>query len=534
VTYQNGGRRSPTWTASSTRTTATPTAPAATWRTPAARPVFDEVYQYDSLDRLTQAQRGTLSGGAITNVVWTQSFGLDALGNWDSVTGEAPGRSHNRRNQITGRNGTAWSNGDYYDANGNLKKDERGYKLEYDAWDRLVRVRNASNAIVAEYTYDGRGYRVQKITPDGTVVDYYYSEDWQVVEERTSTGGGGGSGTTTATYVWGTGYVDGLVARETPAHGRQYALYDANFNVTSLISSSGIVQERYVYDPYGAVSYKTGSWGNLSASQYGQVYLFQGLRWDAATGAYHARHRDLSPVLGRWLQPDPLGYVDGSNAYLAHLSDPLRYVDPAGLKSWIDVAFDSITFAPVDVLIPQSAWDAVPESFHFGLDIFGIGDITPCSDLLNAKLYAKKGRKLDTAISVAGIVPYAGDSAKTVRLCARVPRPVARQHLCPNPHGSRGSPEHQQRIADRIDELTAQGHTHTHGGSLPEEIVKTPGGHKEYRRPDITTTDPSGKTNRENVGRTTKCGDPVARETRALDDIEAARGERPGYTGYDR
>lgn len=101
----------------------------------------------------------------------------------------------------------------------------------------------------------------------------------------------------------------------------------------------------------------------------------------------------------------------------------------------------------------------------------------------------------------------------------------------PNPYGSRGGPKHQDTVNKRINELEAGGHTHVGGGSKPEITVRTPKGQK--RRPDITTTDPQGNIYHENVGRTNKNGDPVARERRALDDIEQATGRRPGYTPYD-
>jgi len=104
----------------------------------------------------------------------------------------------------------------------------------------------------------------------------------------------------------------------------------------------------------------------------------------------------------------------------------------------------------------------------------------------------------------------------------------------PNPHGSRGGPAHRGAIERRIDELRAEGHEHVGGGSLPEEVIPTPGGCKTCRRPDITTRAPDGSTYRENVGRSTRSGDPIGRERRALDDIEAATGTRPGYTPYDR
>jgi hypothetical protein len=45
---------------------------------------------------------------------------------------------------------------------------------------------------------------------------------------------------------------------------------------------------------------------------------------------------------------------------------------------------------------------------------------------------------------------------------------------------------------------------------------------------------PDGSLYRENVGQTMSTGKPVPREVKALDDLERALGERPGYTPYDR
>ena len=104
----------------------------------------------------------------------------------------------------------------------------------------------------------------------------------------------------------------------------------------------------------------------------------------------------------------------------------------------------------------------------------------------------------------------------------------------PNPYGSRGGPAHQNTVERRINELKAGGHQHVGGGELREEEVKTPEGAKSSRRPDITTLAPDGSAYRENVGRSTASGAPVARERKALDDIEAQTGARPGYTPYDR
>ncbi len=49
-----------------------------------------------------------------------------------------------------------------------------------------------------------------------------------------------------------------------------------------------------------------------------------------STGLYMVRFRVYDPKLGRWLQRDPLGYIDGTNCYLAVRGNPTAYTDPTG------------------------------------------------------------------------------------------------------------------------------------------------------------------------------------------------------------
>jgi RHS repeat-associated protein len=116
---------------------------------------------------------------------------------------------------------------------------------------------------------------------------------------------------------------------------RLYVQQDANWNVTALIDTSGNVVERYVYDPYGAVTVLTPSWGARAASLYNWLYLHQGGRYDPATGLYNFRHRDYSPLLMRWLQSDPLSFAAGDpNLYRDEGNNPVKSTDPTGLIDW--------------------------------------------------------------------------------------------------------------------------------------------------------------------------------------------------------
>jgi len=96
---------------------------------------------------------------------------------------------------------------------------------------------------------------------------------------------------------------------------------------------------------------------------------------------------------------------------------------------------------------------------------------------------------------------------------------------------------HNDIIDRRIGELKGElgaGWEHIGGGTLTEEWILTPGGTKSARRPDITFHNPTtGEYYRENVGKTTTDGNIIPREVEALNDIEAATGQRPIYTPYD-
>ena len=102
-----------------------------------------------------------------------------------------------------------------------------------------------------------------------------------------------------------------------------------------------------------------------------------------------------------------------------------------------------------------------------------------------------------------------------------------------NPGGRYGSPEHRRKVAERAKQLETEGYEITGGGGrLPERAVTTLEGKRRY--PDISAKDPFGRSYYENVGRTTKSGEPVARERKALADINRATGTESGFTAYDR
>lgn len=98
--------------------------------------------------------------------------------------------------------------------------------------------------------------------------------------------------------------------------------------------------ERYAYDPYGQVQVFDAAWTPRAGSAYGNAILFAGYYRDDETGLYHVRHRMYHPQLGRWLQRDPAGYVDGLNLYEYVGGNPIGAVDPSGLDGFAEWFLD--------------------------------------------------------------------------------------------------------------------------------------------------------------------------------------------------
>jgi RHS repeat-associated protein len=311
---------------------------------------FDELFHlsgagngYDGLNRITDFALGQLNATR-DSLVGTpgspENWGLDLLGNWSTFSsgGTTQTRHHNAQNQVTDVNGNPLA----YDNNGNTLTDDRGDSFVHDAWNRPVRVLDPNGNLLARYSYDASGRRIQEVENDAwgnpTTRDVYFSAQGQAVEERETDPFG--NTVVRAQNVWSPVAVQALVLRDRdPAptgsgvlSERLYVLQDANWNVRAVVDATGAVQERYVYDSYGQVTVWDPVYGQpLGGSQVGFAYLYQGGRLDPNTALYHFGHRDYSPTLGRWLQQDPAGYVDGANLYQEVRSNPVNGTDPQGL-----------------------------------------------------------------------------------------------------------------------------------------------------------------------------------------------------------
>jgi hypothetical protein len=98
----------------------------------------------------------------------------------------------------------------------------------------------------------------------------------------------------------------------------------------------------------------------------------------------------------------------------------------------------------------------------------------------------------------------------------------------------KGEGPHNKKIEEEAKRLSDAGNTIESGGGGTEEVIKTRGGQKQSRRPDIVYRTPSGERRGVNVGKTMKDGRPVPRERSALDDLNRYGGLPTTFVPYDR
>ena len=284
-------------------------------------------FSYDDLDRLTRADYGIESQSEI--------FELDKLGNRESVVLRgATEPTEYVVDDLTNRYAQVGAAYPLYDDAGNTIEDRDGNVYTYDYENRVIRIEDAWGTL-AEFEYDALGRRIMK-SDGGSDTFYYYNDNWQVLAQVEPG--------RTIQYVYGN-YIDEPLVMNDGTDDFYYAQDHLNSTV-ALVDEAGEVVERYEYDGYGSVRvFEKGSDGQwfTADDEYwpggSSPYTFTGRELDIIPSLYHGyawlmnyRHRTYDTHTGRFLQHDPLEYVDGMSLYEYVKSSPANASDPLGLR----------------------------------------------------------------------------------------------------------------------------------------------------------------------------------------------------------
>ncbi|WP_458208671.1 RHS repeat domain-containing protein [Haladaptatus sp. NG-SE-30] len=255
--------------------------------------------------------------GSLTLPSHPHMFAYDIVGNRDSErteNGETIEYSRNELDQYSQIEeiSTGGKTSFTFDANGNLKGDER-HRLFFDSNNRLVRVEDVdTETTLVEFFHDARGRRILE-RESGNSTQLIYDRENLIAEYR--------NGQISAQYVHRDG-VDQPLQIATEGTERWYHA-DLVGSIRILTDESGDVVASYSYTPFG----------EMAASSTGGNYnplRFTARRLDETLGTYDFRARQYTPLLGRFIQRDPNGMVDGTNLYNYSDNNPLTYADPTG------------------------------------------------------------------------------------------------------------------------------------------------------------------------------------------------------------
>jgi RHS repeat-associated protein len=252
---------------------------------------------------------------------WT----YDGVGNRQTENG-------NSYTYLTGSNKLNSANGQSYGYDNSGNTTAEGARLfVYNQNQRLIRVLDGG-VTKGEYTYNGNGQRVKKIAAGMTTI-FHYSLNGQIIAESNS------AGTMTAEYV----YLNGQPLAKMEGANTYYYHNDHLATPQKMTDSSGAVVWSADYKPFGEATVNP----SLTVTN---TLRFPGQYCDVETGLHYNYFRDYSPVIGRYIEKDPIGMKGGINLFSYVGNNALNWTDRLGL--WRTPHHDRIINRFVDLYIP--------------------------------------------------------------------------------------------------------------------------------------------------------------------------------------
>jgi RHS repeat-associated protein len=363
------------------------------------------------------------------------------------------------------------------------------------------------------YIYNAAGQKVQKVVTQGsTVTTTDYLGGYQYVKV--------GTGTVNLKFF---PTAEGYVEPNGSSYKYVYQYKDHLGNIRLSYDKTLTIQEENNYYPFGLkqMGYNTGTLSTNDALKY--KYNGKELQDELGLNIYDYGARNYDPALGRWINVDALSedYTNYS-PYVYAFNDPIRHVDPDGNEPEDRLGeIDPPGKKKGGITLSKSTVVAYPVRMQGGYVGQGLDELVTAGiqwlgeKISGSDVSKETSENFQLATSLAIVIVSKGKNAKAdgevVEQLTKTESSAMKK--VPNPNGKNGSKAHQEKIAEYEKKLQDKGWDVTR-----ERKVNTEGGHKNSRYTDLTATK-DGKTVNVQVGKQNKNGTPVARERKAIEDI---------------
>lgn len=285
-----------------------------------------DLYQYDNVYQVTgvrygidprQKQKSEPENESVEKMMKADPkrarYQYDAVGNrlFSLERGKVTAYTTNNLNQYL-----SVGKGFYqYNQRGDLTSDGT-WSYSYDMIGNLIGATNGTSTL--KFEFDALNRRMTK-TVNGTKEEYIYSGLDRIMDIT--------AGQADAEYLFEPG-IDRPV--QITRHGKTYFVQqDILGNVVALTNQEGKIQESISYEVFGLTTVLDDE-GKMKSKSI-SPFLFTGREYDSEIGIYHYRARAYSPIVGRFMQLDPIDLKAGDISLVRYVgNNAVNFYDPLG------------------------------------------------------------------------------------------------------------------------------------------------------------------------------------------------------------
>jgi len=380
------------------------------WKTASDQSLRNYGYQYDNLNRLTDALYGKPNDAIPASGAYNESLSYDKNGNIKSLerngASDAPSivfqiddlkydyadENSNQLAKVTegfaGNDHAGFIDGnktgdDYsYDKNGNMTSDKNKNitEITYNQLNLPKKITFGSNGTI-EYIYSATGQKLEKIVTENNVVS-----------KTNYLGGFQYKNNVLEFFPMAEGYVkndNGLLS-----YVFQYKDHLGNIRVSYTKNAQNVAEiiEENNYYPFGL---KHQGYNDYVATINKYKYNGKELQDELGLNFYDYGARNYDPALGRWMNIDPLAEQGRRwSPYNYVMDNPVYFIDPDGMWPWPPVLFNANSVVS-SIKAWKTGWEKSYNEKTANHDIAGAAFYAFSAAIEN--LNTSKGRKKEAA-----------------------------------------------------------------------------------------------------------------------------------------